>query len=652
MKRAFCFLLLLPALGAYLWVLYHTAWLNDDAYITYRVVDNFIHGYGLRWNVAERVQVYTHPLWMFLIAGAYAVTREMFLTAIFVSISVSVLAVAVLGQFVARNVLAAWLAVAVLISSRAFVDYSTSGLENPLTHLLLALFLVVYLRDVWTWRSFFWMCLIAALATLNRMDAVVLYMPALAWVFVRLRSWKAAGALVLGFLPLAGWLVFSIIYYGFPFPNTAYAKLGTGIDKLQLIQQGLHYYEHTLRFDPVTLPVIALGLLASVLLISMRFFALGAGIVLYGAYILWIGGDFMGGRFFAAPLFLAVAILVGAPLRPKDAPAPVGAFFEGLSYPMLIAAILWLGFQAPHPSLKTGADFGVSTNGFKDEHGTGDERRFWFQGSSLINWSPDKPLPMNRFVRQGREFRGSRESKTVAFGSMGFRGFYAGPEIHFVDYYALCDPLLARLPAKFDADWRIGHFVRDIPEGYLTTAGTAINEIQDPELGKFYTKLRAIIQAPLFDSERWKTLLKMNLGMYDHLIDWDRYRFPDRPRVTEKQLGMPRPAGTRWDAPGVLHLTTHGIEVTFAKIQRADAVELSVDCNDYYELVFRSQNENLGEVVLPPRSSQCPGLVIHQVDVPRDIITEGYDAIHVLGTQGDGKYALGHLRTLNSAVQE
>jgi len=43
-----------------------SAWLCDDAFITFRTADNFIHGYGLTWNVAERVQTYTHPLWLFL----------------------------------------------------------------------------------------------------------------------------------------------------------------------------------------------------------------------------------------------------------------------------------------------------------------------------------------------------------------------------------------------------------------------------------------------------------------------------------------------------------------------------------------------------------------------------------------------------------
>ena len=38
-------------------VLVRTAWIGDDAYITFRTIDNFVHGYGLRWNVAEREQL-------------------------------------------------------------------------------------------------------------------------------------------------------------------------------------------------------------------------------------------------------------------------------------------------------------------------------------------------------------------------------------------------------------------------------------------------------------------------------------------------------------------------------------------------------------------------------------------------------------------
>ena len=44
-------------------------WLCDDAYISLRTVDNWVAGRGLRWNAFERVQSFTHPLWLLLLAG-------------------------------------------------------------------------------------------------------------------------------------------------------------------------------------------------------------------------------------------------------------------------------------------------------------------------------------------------------------------------------------------------------------------------------------------------------------------------------------------------------------------------------------------------------------------------------------------------------
>jgi len=37
------------------YLFYITVWLCDDSYITLRTVWNWTNGYGLRWNVGERV---------------------------------------------------------------------------------------------------------------------------------------------------------------------------------------------------------------------------------------------------------------------------------------------------------------------------------------------------------------------------------------------------------------------------------------------------------------------------------------------------------------------------------------------------------------------------------------------------------------------
>ena len=75
--RSLAWGVLLATLAALLWLVYTRAWIGEDAFITFRTVDQFVHGNGLRWNVDERVQAYTHPLWMLAWIPFYATTRSL-----------------------------------------------------------------------------------------------------------------------------------------------------------------------------------------------------------------------------------------------------------------------------------------------------------------------------------------------------------------------------------------------------------------------------------------------------------------------------------------------------------------------------------------------------------------------------------------------
>ena len=68
-------------------VLFQTAWLTEDAFVTFRTVDNFVHGYGLTWNVSMRVQAYSNPLWMLLVIPFYWLSGEIYYTAIALSMA-------------------------------------------------------------------------------------------------------------------------------------------------------------------------------------------------------------------------------------------------------------------------------------------------------------------------------------------------------------------------------------------------------------------------------------------------------------------------------------------------------------------------------------------------------------------------------------
>src|SRR5277367_925658 len=79
----------LALLSLFLAVIVRTGWMSDDAEITLRCVMNFIHGYGPTFNIDERVQAFTHPLWFLLISAATLSLGNVFAAAFGLSILLS-----------------------------------------------------------------------------------------------------------------------------------------------------------------------------------------------------------------------------------------------------------------------------------------------------------------------------------------------------------------------------------------------------------------------------------------------------------------------------------------------------------------------------------------------------------------------------------
>lgn len=120
------------SLAIFLIIIAKNAWLSDDSYITFRTVDNFVHGYGLTWNIDERVQTYTHPLWMFLISAVYFCTHEIYYSVLLLSLTISFVALGIFAVYIAGSFPMAVAGIVMLAASKSYVDYSTSGLENSL----------------------------------------------------------------------------------------------------------------------------------------------------------------------------------------------------------------------------------------------------------------------------------------------------------------------------------------------------------------------------------------------------------------------------------------------------------------------------------------------------------------------------------------
>jgi arabinofuranosyltransferase len=494
--------------------LLRTAWVCDDAYITFRTVDNIVNGYGAVWNAGERVQAYTHPLWMAMVTVPYVVTREPYYTSMALSIALTLLTAVLLAKRLAPTPWTLLVCFVALLSSKAFVDFSTSGLENALTHALLALF-------VWRWwdaPSGEWrlrqLAFIASLCLLTRLDLVVLVGPAVAIETWRFGLARAVRPLMVGLLPILAWEAFSAFYYGSFVPNTAYAKVGAGLSRDVLLSRGQGYYLRTLWTDPATIPVMALGLAA-----GAANWPLAAGVVVNALYVLWIGGDFMAGRFFTAPFLLSVCLLA----RARWAAGRVsGAVLAGV--------VVLLGLLAPwEPAIVSGYGFSRVNNllhgdggveprdksAYINAYGVMDERRWYYESSGLLKSRPGQPRPDNPMVFDGLELRKQGRQVVVRDG-IGFTGYFTGPDVHIVDMFALSDPLLARLPANPNS--RSGHLLRDIPAGYLETLESGTNRLADPDLAAYYDRLRLVISGPLWDVERISTTARLLFGRFDHLL--------------------------------------------------------------------------------------------------------------------------------------
>ncbi len=505
----------LPAvlmLCLYVAIVINTAWLSDDAYITFRTVDNFVHGHGLTWNTAERVQSYTHPLWMLLLVPAYwlgnalfGLSGEIYYPAIILSILAAAGGAVVFTFGVAGSAYAALAGLLIFSLSRAYVDYSTSGLENPLTHLLLLAFLAMYLHRAGRTRELLWLSLLASLLALSRLDALLLVAPALgAAVAPALRgpskSWAAAGrllgSLALGFLPLIAWTVFSVIYYGAPLPNTAYAKLNHELPAGELWHQGLRYLLRSFAEDTLTPVVILAGLVVPLVFRQWRAAAVSLGAALYVLYTVNVGGDFMIGRFLTAPLVCAVAVLTGW---------PAVKLRESL---LMIVVVAILGLRASGSPLFSGPGYSAH---FIPADGIADERGYYYEQTGLLRAMHRVRLPAHPGVAEGEALR-ARGGGVYVHRNIGFLGFYAGPQTHLVDELALADAFLARLKPDLSRSRRIGHLYRNLPRGYIETLAGGTNRLADPSLAAFYDQVTLVTRGALFDPARWRAMVVMNFG--------------------------------------------------------------------------------------------------------------------------------------------
>lgn len=509
-------------ISVFLIELMRTAWLSDDAGITLRTVINFLNGYGLRFNVDERVQGYTHPLWFLLLAAVSYVARNVYYSTFFVSIFVSALAFWLVTVKIPNKFSGGVVAGLILILSKAYLDFSTSGLENPLSHLLLATIALLAIRLHVSYQlkphTFFFVC--CGLLYLTRADLILLIGPIAVYILVcglyaqpfqressigRSCWWPnkpirpILTAILVGVLPVLLWTFFSIYYYGFPVPNTAYAKLNTGIPLADRVSQGWSYFSHFAQTDPLSCLTIMAGIVLGFERRNPLAASISLGIVLYLVFVLSIGGDFMVGRFFTSPLLMATIQIARLTLR------PVQTWF-------VIVLVIGLGSVNINKTLLSGSSY------FNQDYSAteiADERGFWFWERGLI--TSRRPDTSEGIFSMRSWFVGEHEVEVVC-GGLGFKSLSTGPSTHFIDTCALTDPLLARMP-PYPWKQRIGHFNRPLPPGYIESVEKNKNLIEDDRARTLYESIRLVTRGDLNDTNRFKAIVSMNLSGVRNFLD-------------------------------------------------------------------------------------------------------------------------------------
>ena len=515
-SRAFIF----PLLVVYFGLIAYTAWVSDDGYITFRSIENWFHGYGLVFNVGERVQTFTHPLWLLLQSLFYLLTRlfdapfglnKLFYENILISLILSMLTITLYSNKVARSTQMAIVGVLILTLSKSFIDYSTSGLENPLSHFLALCFFGLFLfREKNEPRHVTALAFLAGLSALNRLDTILFFFPALFLILWQSSNkLKTTLSIIVGFLPLILWELFSLFYYGSLFPNTAIAKLNTGIDIITLVKQGTYYFLNSLRMDTITLVVIACSMGFAVFSKSIRRISVAFGVGLYLCYIIYIGGDFMSGRYFSLPLIVAVILLSTFELKSLKL------------YGASLILVLGIGLLPFITMIERRPTYGENRENnlvFLDAHRIADERLVYRDRTGLLI-AVQGNSPKVVYSQDEWNFIPGHPREIHIVGAMGLNGYRDGPDIHVIDVNGLADPLIARMPLEDTENFRIGHFHHSIPDGYEETLASGTNQIQDVDIASYYDKLSVMVKGPLWDWNRIFEIWYLNTGKYDYLIE-------------------------------------------------------------------------------------------------------------------------------------
>jgi arabinofuranosyltransferase len=513
-------------------------WMSDDGLIVLRTVRQILAGNGPVFNIGERVEVNTSPLWtdiLTVLALVPGLPLEWIslLTGLFLAV-----AGLFLGMDGARrlyrpsgySVVVAPAGALVVCALPPFHDFATSGLETGLSWCWLGgTWWLLVRRQMERPDGVAWpMVVVIGLGPLVRPDLALFSAAAFAALVVLSRpGW--AGTVrwlaVAGALPVA-YQIFRMGYYGLPVPNTALAK-EAGVAQWW---RGWVYFLDLITPYALLLPILLLAVAVAMLVRSgsrSRVFAVLTIMpvltaVALALYVIRVGGDFMHGRMLLPSLFCLLLPVMAVPVTRRTAVALAG----------VTAWAVVAGVALRVPYIDAPSALGIT-----------DERGYWVWATGVSHpitaedyakypgmpaqlaelRGTEEPSVIAEGLSSWQSYPTTRSHSTIATDSMGALGLLTPLDLRIHDDYSLATPLGShslvvaarighekRFPALWDiadagqGDWdRDGHASVAAPE-QIESARAALrcpeiaeilDSVREPlTFGRFWANLTGAVQ--------------------------------------------------------------------------------------------------------------------------------------------------------------
>ncbi|MCR9140980.1 MAG: hypothetical protein NXI24_01820 [bacterium] len=489
------------------WAVLSRIWVAEDAYITFRSVENLYAGHGLVFNPGVYSEASTHPLWTLLLIVIRGMGLPLHFGAILLGLGFSGAALVLMmkprwstddapttaaGSDASQTLASPGAGAAVrafpfaalaLVSISGFRDFATAGMEYSLVFLLLTLLFRGFESYRLTERPFAFASLLALLYLCRpELGLMVAYYSV--WILIEVfrptdagfagrllgfwRSWSTLGPLLqwaAGILLFAGsYHLFRGIYYHDIFPNTYYAKSGLSSYYLQ----GFRYFFNALWWGPGVVLIVAAVFGLPLLhrfrtLLRPRAYVsylreLGV-VALLSFYVLRVGGDFMAFRFLL-PEIVMLALLADRFFRAApDLPRRLLGRLIPDRFPDYVAHLALLAIF-----------FACALRPIPLYQGSiSDERQFFVRDISggLPTLLTGQNHPWGQRGRTFRDFQSclqlddfwitnsQAQAGCLKGIGLGYFGVAAGPGVKILDEQALPNRDVAQLPVL--VRWRPGH---------------------------------------------------------------------------------------------------------------------------------------------------------------------------------------------------